>query len=78
MTRTLFAVAFVLTSLPAFAQAPGGGGRGSAQDQRACAPDARKLCRSSLGDDMAVLRCFQSNRSKLSRACRAVLTKYGQ
>lgn len=54
--------------------------RGTPEDQRACRPDAVKLCRDVLAsnDNMAVLRCFQGQRSKLSPACRAVLQKYGQ
>jgi hypothetical protein len=52
--------------------------RGTAEDQRACKGDARKLCRAYIGDDMAVLRCFQSQRPRLSVACRQVLRKYGQ
>ena len=53
--------------------------RGTADDQRACEGDARKLCRTVLSDgDFAVLGCLQQNRQKLTRACQAVLTKYGQ
>jgi hypothetical protein len=51
--------------------------RGTPEDQRACNGDARRICRQHLPDDMAVLRCFRQNRPKLSRACRAVLEKYG-
>jgi|Tabmets5t2r1_1033131.scaffolds.fasta_scaffold209719_1 hypothetical protein len=54
------------------------GSRGSQEDQRACAPDARRLCREQVGDDMAVLGCFKENRAKLSRACREVLERHGQ
>jgi hypothetical protein len=52
--------------------------RGTADDQKACGNDAIKLCRNVLGDDIAVLHCFQSQRAKLSVACRQVLEKYGQ
>jgi hypothetical protein len=52
--------------------------RGTPEDQRACHNDANKLCRSVIGDDMAVLQCFQSQRAKLSAPCRQVLQKYGQ
>jgi hypothetical protein len=52
--------------------------RGTDEDQRACRNDAVTLCKPYLGDDFAVLSCFQSQRAKLSVACRKVLEKYGQ
>jgi hypothetical protein len=52
--------------------------RGSSSDERACRGDATKFCRSVIGNDMAVLQCFQARRRQLSPACRAVLKKYGQ
>ena len=48
------------------------------QDERDCRSDAVRLCRPVLGDQMAVLACFQRHRSKLTRRCQAVLRKYGQ
>jgi hypothetical protein len=53
--------------------------RGTADDQKACDNDARKLCRDVLSQgDFAVLGCLQQNRQKLTRSCQGVLTKYGQ
>jgi len=52
--------------------------RGTPEDQRACRPDAQKFCKDVIGDDDAVLRCFQANRPRLSPACAAVLIKYGK
>jgi hypothetical protein len=52
--------------------------RGTPDDQEACKHDAVTLCKSVLGDDMAVLACFQRQRAKLSKSCNAVLVKYGQ
>jgi hypothetical protein len=53
--------------------------RGSPEDQRACQPDAVRLCREVLnGGDMAVLSCFQQRRQYLSPACEAVLRRHGQ
>ncbi|NVO13928.1 MAG: hypothetical protein HXX10_07815 [Rhodoplanes sp.] len=52
--------------------------RGTDEDQKACRQDATTLCKPYLGDDMAVLSCFQSQRPKLSVSCRKVLEKYGQ
>lgn len=53
-------------------------GRGTPEDERACRNDAAKFCREVIGNDMAVLQCFQQRRSQLSRPCEAVLRKYGQ
>lgn len=52
--------------------------RGTDDDQKACHRDATTLCKPYLGDDMAVLSCFQAQRQKLSVPCRKVLEKYGQ
>jgi hypothetical protein len=52
--------------------------RGTPEDQRNCRPDAVKFCKEVAGDDDAVLRCFQANRTKLSQACQGVLEKYGK
>jgi hypothetical protein len=74
-------VVLALVAWPALGEAQQGspvGSRGTPEDQRACAPDARRLCRELVGDDMAVLGCFKQNAAKLSRACRAVLQRHGQ
>ena len=68
---------------PVFAQdpripAPSPGNRGTADDEKACRHDAVKYCKQVLGDDFAVLNCFQRNRRALRPACEAVLRKYGQ
>lgn len=82
MTKAALLFALLLVASSAHAQDPripqGSNTRGTAEDQRACGSDARKFCRGVIQDDFAVLRCFQQNRPKLSRACRAVLEKYGQ
>jgi hypothetical protein len=54
--------------------------RGTPEDQRACRPDAVRLCRHLLeqNDSMIVLQCFLANQIKLSPPCRAVLVKYNQ
>jgi hypothetical protein len=54
--------------------------RGTPEDQRACRPDAVRLCRHvlELNDSMIVLQCFLAQRAKLSAPCRAVLVKYNQ
>ncbi|WP_245431267.1 hypothetical protein [Rhodoplanes roseus] len=71
----------ILASSAAWAQQfplPLPGSRGTDEDQKACQRDATTLCKPYLGDDMAVLSCFQSQRQKLSTSCRKVLEKYGQ
>jgi hypothetical protein len=52
--------------------------QGTPQEQAACRPDTRRLCRDLVGNDMAVLSCLQQNRAKLSRACREVLERHGR
>jgi hypothetical protein len=52
--------------------------RGTPEDQRACRPDAVRLCKDYTGDDDQTLRCFQANRRALSAPCLAVLEKYGK
>jgi hypothetical protein len=53
--------------------------RGSPEEQRACGLDTRRHCREAMSQgDMAVLACLQQHRSKLTRACEAVLRNHGQ
>jgi hypothetical protein len=73
----------VLTAVTTFAQAAPPNAsyaqyQGTAQDQAACRPDARRYCRNVGGDQMRVLYCLQENRARLSRACLAVLQRNGQ
>jgi hypothetical protein len=77
----LAALALVAWAPPSNAQRPlipFPGSQGTPEEQAACRPDARRLCRELVGNDMAVLACFQQNRAKLSPACRAVLERHGQ
>jgi hypothetical protein len=86
MARSIFLLAILMASAatPSVAQQqsfplpPFLTPRGTPEDQRACRPDAARLCKEVIGDDDAVLRCFQANRPKLSQACEAVLVKYGK
>lgn len=85
MARSIFLLALVLasTATPTLAQQsfplpPFLTPRGTPEDQRACRPDAQRLCKEVIGNDDAVLRCFQANRPKLSAPCEAVLVKYGK
>jgi hypothetical protein len=91
MTRSLVLVAILMTSwtAPSHAQLPGSTNppiplppfltpRGTPEDQRNCRPDAARLCKEAIGNDDAVLRCFQARRRELSPPCLAVLEKYGR
>ena len=91
MARSLVLLAILLASsvTPSHAQLPGSTNpplplppfltpRGTPEDQRNCRPDAARLCKDYIGNDDAVLRCFQARRAELSPACRGVLEKYGR
>ena len=54
-------------------------GRGTPEEQKACAHDVQKFCRSQMDQpDLIVLNCLQQNRPKLTKACDKVLTDHGQ
>jgi hypothetical protein len=86
MARSLFLLAILLaaSAVPAQAQNPPIPlppfltPRGTPEDQRACRPDAARLCKEVIDNDDEVLRCFQARRQLLSTACQAVLVKYGR
>lgn len=92
MIRSVLVSVAILLALPASAvlaqpamQAPQGGAgspfpsmQGTPEDQKACSPDAVKFCKEMIPDTFRVLSCLQNNRSKISTACQATLTKYGQ
>jgi hypothetical protein len=75
MKKLVFALAVSLSVLPSFAQAQGH--MGTPQEQKACAGDAKRFCRSQLGDDGAVQNCLMQNRAKLSKSCSAVFQSHG-
>jgi len=49
-----------------------------ARGDRACGGDAKRMCSKFFGDDMAVLRCFQEHKTRLSKSCHKFLTEIGQ
>jgi hypothetical protein len=52
---------------------------GTPEEQKACARDVQKYCRSVMNqDDFTVLACLQQNRPKLTSACNHVLVSHGQ
>lgn len=77
MRKSLLALTLLslTVSTGAFAQ----GGRGTAEEQKACTRDAQRHCRSVLDQgDLVVLACLQQNRAKISSACDQVLKSHGQ
>ena len=51
---------------------------GTPEEQKACAHDVQKYCRSMMDQpDLIVLSCLQQNRPKLTKACDRVLVDHG-
>jgi hypothetical protein len=75
MKKLLFALALSLSALPSLAQAQGH--MGTPEEQKACSGDAKRFCRSQLGDDNAVQQCLMQNRAKLSKRCSGVFQSHG-
>jgi hypothetical protein len=81
----LFAAVLVVGSVPASAQPPFPLPfppiplpQGTPEDRAACQPDVQRFCEAALPDTNRVLQCLQTNRTRISVACRQVLEKYGQ
>lgn len=57
-------------------------GQGNDQERAACRPDVMKFCRQLIKDDQddvfAILDCLQTNRTRISIACKQVLNSHGQ
>lgn len=52
---------------------------GTPKEQKACAHDVQKFCRSVMDQsDLTVLACLQQVRPKLTMACNKVLVDHGQ
>jgi hypothetical protein len=53
--------------------------RGTDQEQKACARDVTRHCRSVIDQgDLVILACLKENRPKLTKACNQVLVRHGQ
>lgn len=56
--------------------------QGTEQERAACHPDVVKFCQAELkanqDDVFGILSCLQTNRTKISTACRQVLENHGQ
>ena len=74
MKRVVFAsIALVLFASPTLAQS------GTPQEQRVCSRDVKRYCRQVISQgDFSILGCLQTNRAKISKACRKVLLDHGQ
>jgi hypothetical protein len=85
---SLFTIALALIAGPAalaegFPKQPPPVSQGDEQERAACHPDVMRYCRSLVKDDdnndvFAILNCLQTNRPKISAACRQVLASHGQ
>jgi hypothetical protein len=87
MIRTCIAtIALALLAGPALAQFPAQpppAASGNPQERAACQPDVIRFCKELVRDEnnsdvFAILSCLQTNRSRISNACRNVLTSHGQ
>jgi hypothetical protein len=66
------AVCLVLAASAALAQS-----EGTDEEQDACQPDAVRFCKAAIPDTFKVLTCLQTNRTRISKACREVLKSHG-
>lgn len=78
MIRTiLIATLFASATTGALAQAANRSG--TPQEQKACAKDVSRYCRTVMNDsDLVILSCLQQHRAKISKPCDAVLVSHGQ
>ena len=79
--RKLFLVVTLLSASTAvFAEpTPTQQRAGTPEEQKACARDVQKYCRSVMNEsDLTELACLQQNRPKLTNACNQVLVNHGQ
>jgi hypothetical protein len=80
LIRYFLALTVVVTaaSLPGYAQdSRMAGHKGTAEQQRACRPDALRLCR-GLHDDEAVYTCLKTHLATIHSACREVIESASQ
>jgi hypothetical protein len=72
MVRYFFVLTAAITVAASVGYAQEGGHRGTAEQQRACRPDAARLCR-GLHEDEAIYTCLKTNIAKLRSVCREVI-----
>ena len=79
MRKTFFVAALLSLSVTAGAMAQQQQHGGTPEEQKACAHDVQKYCRTVMNDsDLVVLSCLQQNREKLTKSCDKVLKEHGQ
>lgn len=79
MRKTFFVAALLSLSVTAGAMAEQQQHGGTPEEQKACAHDVQKYCRTVMNDsDLIVLSCLQQNREKLTKSCDKVLKDHGQ
>jgi Cysteine rich repeat len=79
MRKTFFVAALLSLSVTAGALAQQQQHGGTPEEQKACAHDVQKYCRTVMNDsDLVVLSCLQQNREKLTKSCDKVLKDHGQ
>jgi len=79
MRKTFFVAALLSLSVTAGAMAQQQQHGGTPEEQKACAHDVQKYCRTVMNDsDLVVLGCLQQNREKLTKSCDKVLKDHGQ
>jgi hypothetical protein len=79
MRKFFLVVALVSLSVSSAAVAQQQQHGGTPEEQRACAHDVQKYCRSVMNEpDLTVLACLQQNRAKLTKSCDQVLVSHGQ
>jgi hypothetical protein len=79
MRKFFLALTLLSLSVSTGAIAQQGQHSGTEQEQRACARDVQKFCRTMMDQgDLVVLSCLQQNRPKISADCNKVLLSHGQ
>jgi hypothetical protein len=79
MRKTFFVAALLSLSVTAGAMAQQQQHGGTPEEQKACAHDVQKYCRTVMNDnDLVILGCLQQNREKLTKSCDKVLKDHGQ
>jgi hypothetical protein len=78
MRKTFFVAALLSLSVSAGAMAQQQQHGGTPEEQKACAHDVQKFCRTVMNEnDLIVLDCLKQARDKLTNACDQVLTNNG-
>jgi hypothetical protein len=47
------------------------------QDDDACRGDVNRLCKDAIPDQLRILSCLQTNRTRISKRCQVVLETHG-